>query len=134
MPTCVLSLIYMCDMTWPPAPLKSCYLARNLKEVARACSKSYFHLSFGVSLDRFSSCRMQLVIRCCQGVCIFTRLLPAYWFQIKPKTQNITLEREIIIYNDMHLHLGFLLSTSPATITYRSRGLLSFVHRTPFVF
>ena len=23
-------------VTWPPAPFKSCYLARNLKEVARA--------------------------------------------------------------------------------------------------
>ena len=26
----------MSDIIWPPAPLKSCYLARNLKEVARA--------------------------------------------------------------------------------------------------
>ena len=27
----------MCDnIIWPPAPFKSCYLASNLKEVARA--------------------------------------------------------------------------------------------------
>ncbi len=35
-PTFVLSFIYMCDIIWPPAPFQSCYLARNLKEVARA--------------------------------------------------------------------------------------------------
>ena len=27
----------MCAIIWHPAPLKSCYLARHLKEVARAC-------------------------------------------------------------------------------------------------
>ena len=32
-PTFVLSFIYMCDIIWPPAPLKSCYLARNLKKL-----------------------------------------------------------------------------------------------------
>ena len=37
-PTFLLSFIYTCDIIWPPAPFESCYLARNLKEVARACS------------------------------------------------------------------------------------------------
>ena len=32
-PTFVLSFIYMCDIIWAPAPLKICYLARNLKEL-----------------------------------------------------------------------------------------------------
>ena len=36
--TFILSFIYTCGIIWPPAPLKSCYLARHLKEVARACS------------------------------------------------------------------------------------------------
>ena len=40
-PTFVLSFIYMCDIIWPPAPFKSCYLARYLKEVARACITVY---------------------------------------------------------------------------------------------
>ena len=35
-PTFALSFIYMCAIIWPPAPLKICYLARHLKEVARA--------------------------------------------------------------------------------------------------
>ena len=35
-PTFVLSFFFKCDILWPPAPLKSCYLARNLEEVARA--------------------------------------------------------------------------------------------------
>ena len=34
--TFLLSFIYTCDIIWPPAPFESCYLARNLKEVARA--------------------------------------------------------------------------------------------------
>ena len=38
-PTFVLSFSYMCDIIWPSAPLKSCYLARNLKEVARAWNR-----------------------------------------------------------------------------------------------
>ena len=37
-PTFLLSFIYPCDIIWPPAPFESCYLARNLEEVARACS------------------------------------------------------------------------------------------------
>ena len=40
-PTFVLSFIYMWDIMWPPAPFPSCYLARNLKEVARAWSRLY---------------------------------------------------------------------------------------------
>ena len=46
-PTFVLSFIFMtlCDILWPPAPLKSCYLARNLKEVARAWSLVHVTLS-----------------------------------------------------------------------------------------
>ena len=36
-----LSFIYMCDIIWPSAPFKSCYLARNLKQVARACTKLF---------------------------------------------------------------------------------------------
>ena len=36
--TFLLSFIYTCDIIWPPAPFESCYLARNLKEVARACT------------------------------------------------------------------------------------------------
>ena len=50
-PTFVLSFIYMCAIIWPPAPLKICYLARHLKEVARAWyspsyldGKPYFHV------------------------------------------------------------------------------------------
>ena len=39
-PTFLLSFIYTCDIIWPPAPFESCYLARNLKEVARAWSKT----------------------------------------------------------------------------------------------
>ena len=35
-PTFLLSFIYTFDIIWPPAPVESCYLARNLKEVARA--------------------------------------------------------------------------------------------------
>ena len=35
-PTFVVSFIYMCAIIWPPAPFKSCCLARNLKEVTRA--------------------------------------------------------------------------------------------------
>ena len=35
------SFIYMCAIIWPPAPLKSCYLARHLKEVARACPTAW---------------------------------------------------------------------------------------------
>ena len=35
--TFLLSFIYTCDIIWPPAPFESCYLARNMKEVARAC-------------------------------------------------------------------------------------------------
>ena len=38
-PTFVLSFIYMFDIIWPPAPFTSCYLARSLKEVARACTR-----------------------------------------------------------------------------------------------
>ena len=38
--TFLLSFIYTCDIIWPPAPFESCYLARNLKEVARACTSS----------------------------------------------------------------------------------------------
>ena len=37
----VLSFSYMCDIILPPAPFKSCYLARNLKEVAHACSRRF---------------------------------------------------------------------------------------------
>ena len=32
----MLSSINTCDIIWPPDPFESCYLARNLKEVARA--------------------------------------------------------------------------------------------------
>ena len=29
----ILHLVYMCDIIWPPAPFKICYLARNMKEL-----------------------------------------------------------------------------------------------------
>ena len=51
-PTFVLPFIYMCDIIWPPAPFQSCYLARNLKEVARACPTAWnchLHPSFRFS-------------------------------------------------------------------------------------
>ena len=38
--TFLLSFIYTCDIIWPPAPFESCYQARNLKEVARACRRT----------------------------------------------------------------------------------------------
>ena len=40
-PIFVWSFIYMYDIIWPPAPFKSCYLARHLKEVARAWCRAY---------------------------------------------------------------------------------------------
>ena len=40
-PTFLCSFISTCEIIWPPAPFRSCYLARNMKEVARACSKGY---------------------------------------------------------------------------------------------
>ena len=44
--TFALSFIYMCAIIWPPAPLKICYLARHLKEVARAWSTTTDRLMF----------------------------------------------------------------------------------------
>ena len=55
-PTFVLSFIYMCAIIWPPAPLKICYLARHLKEVARACSMVWSINSFAkVFISRYRS-------------------------------------------------------------------------------
>ena len=49
-PTFVLSFIYMCAIIWPPAPLKMCYLARHLKEVARAWSIQTLNRMYNLTL------------------------------------------------------------------------------------
>ena len=41
----------MCDIIWPPAPFQSCYLARNLNEVARAWSTVFRDTFHARSLD-----------------------------------------------------------------------------------
>ena len=70
--TFLLSFIYTCAIIWPPAPFESCYLARNLKEVARAWSSdsrparsvsrdtSIVYEQASKTVDQWSELRQQL--------------------------------------------------------------------------
>ena len=55
--TFVFSFICMCDIIWPPAPFKICYLARTLKELHEP----------GLEHDiKFNSAKSNIMIFCCK--------------------------------------------------------------------